>query len=98
MPVKSLGRANGIVACGYLFGPAVGAYCGGLIMAHFGWGAPFWGFGGLSLLWVLPWGRGRGAQRGGPNRGDRAPAPGVVLGPAAPVGGGARVVCSHLTV
>ena len=31
VPVKSLGTANGIVAFAYLLGPAVGAYCGGLI-------------------------------------------------------------------
>src|SRR5256886_10888949 len=54
MPVKSLGRANGIVACGYLFGPAVGAYCGGLIMGHFGWAAPSWGFWGFCAVWAPP--------------------------------------------
>jgi len=37
--VKSLGTANGIVAFAYLLGPAVGAYCGGLIMVEFGWRA-----------------------------------------------------------
>ena len=57
VPVKSLGTANGIVAFGYLFGPAVGSYCGGLLMVHFGWRAAFWVFGALSLLWLLPWSR-----------------------------------------
>jgi MFS family permease len=57
VPVESLGIANGIVAAGYQFGPAVGAWCGGLIMAHYGWRAAFWVFGGLSLLWLLPWSR-----------------------------------------
>ena len=57
VPVKSLGTANGIVAFAYLLGPAVGAYCGGLIMVEFGWRAAFWVFGGLSLLWLLPWSR-----------------------------------------
>jgi MFS family permease len=57
VPVKSLGTANGIVAFAYLFGPAVGAYCGGLLMTQFGWRAAFWVFGGLSLLWLLPWSR-----------------------------------------
>jgi MFS family permease len=57
VPVESLGIANGIVAAGYQFGPAVGAWGGGLIMAHFGWRAAFWVFGGLSLLWLLPWSR-----------------------------------------
>ena len=57
VPVKSLGTANGIVAFAYLFGPAVGAYCGGLLMVEFGWRAVFWIFGALSLLWLLPWSR-----------------------------------------
>ncbi len=55
VPVGRLGIANGIVAFAYQFGPAVGAYCGGLIMVHYGWRATFWAFGGLSLLWLLPW-------------------------------------------
>ncbi|TLZ48008.1 MAG: MFS transporter [Gammaproteobacteria bacterium] len=55
VPVKDLGTANGIVAFAYLFGPAVGAYCGGLIMVEFGWRAAFWVFGAASLLWLLPW-------------------------------------------
>ena len=57
VPVKSLGTANGIVACGYLFGPAVGTYVGGLLMADYGWRAAFLAFGSLSLLWLLPWSR-----------------------------------------
>jgi MFS family permease len=57
VPVRKLGTANGIVACGYLFGPAVGAYAGGQIMASYGWRAAFLLFGGLSLLWLLPWSR-----------------------------------------
>lgn len=55
VPVRDLGTANGIVAFGYLIGPAVGAYCGTLIMIHYGWRASFWVFGALSLLWLLPW-------------------------------------------
>jgi MFS family permease len=57
VPVGSLGRANGIVAFGYLFGPAVGAYIGGGLMVHFGWRSAFWVFGAVSLLWLLPWAR-----------------------------------------
>jgi len=57
VPVESLAIANGVVAAGYQFGPAVGAWCGGLIMAHYGWRVAFWVFGGLSLLWLLPWSR-----------------------------------------
>ncbi len=55
VPVKSLGTANGVVACGYLFGPAVGTYLGGLLMADFGWRAAFVVFGSLSLVWLVPW-------------------------------------------
>ena len=57
VPVGSLAMANGIVAFAYQLGPAVGAYCGGLIMVHYGWRAAFWVFGSLSLLWLLPWSR-----------------------------------------
>jgi MFS family permease len=63
VPVESLGTANGVVAFAYLFGPAVGSYCGGLIMSEFGWRAAFWVFGGLSLLWLLPWSRVRIPRR-----------------------------------
>ena len=57
VPTKNLGTANGTVAFAYLFGPAVGTFAGGLLMAHFGWRAAFVVFGGLSLLWLLPWSR-----------------------------------------
>ena len=57
VPVKSLGMANGVVACGYLFGPAVGTYAGGMLMANYGWRPAFVLFGGLSLLWLVPWSR-----------------------------------------
>ncbi len=57
VPLRSLGTANGIVAFAYLFGPAVGAWGGGLIMVSHGWRAVFWTFGALSLLWLLPWSR-----------------------------------------
>ena len=57
VPVGSLGIANGVVAFAYQLGPAVGSYGGGLIMVHSGWRATFWVFGGLSLLWLIPWSR-----------------------------------------
>jgi MFS family permease len=57
VPVRSLGSANGVVGFAYNFAPAVGAYCGGLLMVQFGWRAAFWVFGALSLLWLLPWSR-----------------------------------------
>ena len=57
VPLKSMGLANGIVAFGYLSGPAVGTLAGGLLMASYGWRSAFWVFGALSLLWLLPWSR-----------------------------------------
>jgi MFS family permease len=63
VPVRSLGMANGIVACGYLFGPAVGTYAGGLLMDDYGWRAAFVVFGGLSLFWLIPWSRVKLPQR-----------------------------------
>jgi MFS family permease len=79
VPVGSLGAANGIVAFGYLFGPAVGSYCGGLLMLHFGWRAAFWVFGGLSLLWLLPWSRVRLPRRLSQTRADEGPTLRAVL-------------------
>lgn len=57
VPAESLGTANGIVGFAYLFGPAVGTYAGGLLMARFGWRSAFIAFGALSLLWLYPWSR-----------------------------------------
>ncbi len=64
VPTPSLGTANGIVGFAYLFGPAVGTFLGGLLMAKFGWRSAFFVFGALSLLWLLPWSRVVHAQRG----------------------------------
>ncbi len=55
VPVASLGTANGIVGFAYLFGPAVGTFLGGMLMAQFGWRSAFLLFGSLSLLWLWPW-------------------------------------------
>jgi MFS family permease len=63
VPAEGLGTANGIIALGYLTGPVVGTLAGGLLMAHFGWRSAFWVFGGLSLLWLLPWSRVAGQVR-----------------------------------
>jgi MFS family permease len=57
VPLKNLCTANGVVACGYLFGPAVGTFFGGLLMAAYGWRAAFLVFGALSLVWLIPWSR-----------------------------------------
>jgi MFS family permease len=52
-----IGLANGVIAFGYLIGPAAGTLAGGLLMAQFGWRPVFVLFGALSLLWLLPWRR-----------------------------------------
>ncbi|MFZ9477385.1 MAG: MFS transporter [Steroidobacteraceae bacterium] len=55
VPTAQLSIANGVVAFGYLIGPAVGTLAGGLLMAEYGWRPVFVLFGVLSLLWLLPW-------------------------------------------
>ena len=55
VPVNRLGTANGIVASAYLLGPVIGTSVGGFLMASYGWRPAFVVFGGLSLLWLLPW-------------------------------------------
>ena len=52
-----IGLANGVIAFGYLIGPATGTLIGGLLMAQIGWRPVFVVFGVLSLLWLLPWSR-----------------------------------------
>ena len=55
VPVSQLGLANGVMSFGYLAGPAVGTFIGGMLMAHIGWRPVFVLFGCLSLLWLWPW-------------------------------------------
>jgi MFS family permease len=52
VPTTRLAEANGIVAFGYLIGPAVGTLIGALLMAQYGWRITFVLFGLLSLLWL----------------------------------------------
>jgi MFS family permease len=75
-----LGVANGIMAFGYLVGPAIGTVVGGLLMHRFGWRASFFVFGALSLLWLWPWSRLRVAEpqahetaTGGSSQGPASP-------------------------
>ena len=56
------GIANGVVSFGYLVGPAIGTFAGGMLMSRFGWRATFWVFGALSLAWLVPWSRVRVAE------------------------------------
>jgi MFS family permease len=50
-----MGVANGMLAFGYQFGPALGILIGGPLMHRIGWRAVFMLFGALSLLWLVPW-------------------------------------------
>ena len=49
------GLANAAIAIGIALGPVVGTLAGGLIVAYHGWRPMFVIFGGLTLLWVIPW-------------------------------------------
>ena len=55
VPQDRLGVANGLLSFGYLVGPAVGTFLGGLLMAHIGWRYVFMLFGLGSLVWLVPW-------------------------------------------
>lgn len=55
VPPERLGVANGVLSFGYLIGPAVGTFIGGLLMAQLGWRPVFILFGLVSLLWLIPW-------------------------------------------
>ena len=55
VPQSQLGMANGVLSFGYLVGPAVGTFLGGMLMAKLGWRPVFVLFGCLSLLWLWPW-------------------------------------------
>jgi ACS family D-galactonate transporter-like MFS transporter len=52
---ENRGVANGIVTAGLKFGPAVGAFVSGLLIAKYGWRPVFWGLGAASLLWLPAW-------------------------------------------
>ena len=55
VPLDRRGMANGIMSFGYMVGPAVGTFAGGLLMESYGWRPVFILFGAISLVWVLPW-------------------------------------------
>ena len=55
VPEQQRGSANGAISFGYLVGPAIGTFIGGLLMAQLGWRPVFILFGALSLVWLLPW-------------------------------------------
>jgi MFS family permease len=55
VPPERRGTANAALAMGIAFGPAVGTLAGGLMVASWGWRPMFFVFGGVTLLWLLPW-------------------------------------------
>lgn len=55
VPAARRGYANAMVAAALAFGPAVGTFSGGLILAELGWRPIFWIFGAVTLLWLVPW-------------------------------------------
>jgi MFS family permease len=54
---KDRGLANGLLVAAIRWGTAVGAFGGGLMMAHFGWRRTFLAIGLASLLWLPAWQR-----------------------------------------
>jgi MFS transporter, ACS family, D-galactonate transporter len=54
---KDRGLANGLLVAAIRWGTAVGAFGGGLLMAHFGWRRTFLAIGVASLLWLPAWQR-----------------------------------------
>jgi len=55
VPAARRGYANAMVAAALAFGPAVGTFSGGLILAELGWRPIFWIFGAVTLIWLVPW-------------------------------------------
>jgi MFS family permease len=49
------GRAIGLVTATQGFGPMLGTFVGGLVLAQFGWRAMFIALGLITLLWLWPW-------------------------------------------
>jgi len=52
---ENRGVANGVIVAGLKFGPAVGAFASGMLIAKYGWRPVFWGMGAASLLWLPLW-------------------------------------------
>jgi MFS family permease len=55
LPEDKRGAANALVSAGLMLGNGAGVLLGGLLVARLGWHALFFLFGGLSLLWLVPW-------------------------------------------
>jgi MFS family permease len=55
VPPHHRGMANAVVGAALSFGPAVGTFAGGTILAIYGWRPIFWVFGAITILWLIPW-------------------------------------------
>ncbi|MFM5906229.1 MAG: MFS transporter, partial [Novosphingobium sp.] len=55
IPQDRLASANAWNGVGLMMGNGIGLFAGGLLVASLGWPALFFVFGGLSLLWLIPW-------------------------------------------
>jgi ACS family D-galactonate transporter-like MFS transporter len=59
-PDHKRGTANVALSAGLAMGPLVGTLAGGVILDLWGWREMFWVFGGVTLLWLVPWARLKG--------------------------------------
>jgi MFS family permease len=55
VPEHHRGFANGVIACAFRSGNAIGTLGAGLMMATYGWRPVFIGIGLVSLLWIPAW-------------------------------------------
>jgi MFS transporter, ACS family, D-galactonate transporter len=55
LPERHRGFANGLIICSLKFGPAVGTFGAGLLMARYGWRPVFVGMGLVALVWIPAW-------------------------------------------
>ncbi len=80
VPEARRSSANVTLSAGIALGPLVGTLVGGLILESLGWRPMFLIFGALTLLWLLPWWRFRGAVDG-PVQPAMSAAVGVAVAP-----------------
>lgn len=72
VPPENRGLANGVVTAGLKFGPALGAFGAGMLIAKYGWRPVFWGMGVASLLWLPAWWRWKPREQRSPSPGFSA--------------------------
>ncbi|WP_037502327.1 MFS transporter [Sphingomonas jaspsi] len=55
VPSHRRGLANSVVSASLAYGPALGTFAGGIILATLGWRPIFLIFGLVTVVWLLPW-------------------------------------------